>query len=244
MDGFWVGLGFSCLTSDWFPYLCQGTFSPPTTVPYWENGRFANAYTVAEAGSGSAAQAWAVCVKWKTDDLSLFPTAVAATLETSEPSTTSETQLVTTTPTSPKATAGSTKASSATGLPTSTKIVIGVLVPLVLICVLAAIFIYFHRRRWAEPVDSDPGQQLRLDDIQQPPVADKVQGFGDVSPPEAYKTHSPGNALSLPMLPSGADLSMGQERWEPSVEMPVPENRQVGGGLYPGYLRKLHGSGY
>jgi hypothetical protein len=236
--------GFSCLASDWFPYLCQGSFSPPTTVPYWVNGRYADESTVVATGGGTVAQAWAICVKWKTDDLTLFPAAVAATLETSEPlpTTTSGGPVITATPTNPIATTTAT-ASGVASLPKSTKIVVGVLVPLVLICILAAICIYFHRRRWTEPVDSNPSNQLHLDDIQQPGTY-KVQGFGDVSPPAAYRAQSPGNVLSLPVLPAGADLSMGQERWERSVEMPVPESQQGGGVIYPGYLRKLRGSGY
>ncbi|KAI9773234.1 MAG: hypothetical protein M1839_002196 [Geoglossum umbratile] len=198
---------------------------------------------MAVTAGDTTAQARAICVKWKTDDLTLFPTSVATTLETSttETSTSSSTGRIVatvspTSPTKPTPTAAST-AASAGGLPRSTKIVIGVLIPTVLICILAAIFFYFHRRRWADQVDPNPGQQLHPDDGQQP-TGDKGYGFADLQPPDAYRAQSPGNALSLPVLPAGADLSMRQGPWEPSVEMPVPEDLRANENFYSGYSRK------
>jgi hypothetical protein len=73
--------------SDFAPYYCTSTFllPTPTTVPYWdydpseENVVFIST-TVIGSGQWTEASAFAVCVKWKSYDLSVFPPAVAATL--------------------------------------------------------------------------------------------------------------------------------------------------------------------
>jgi hypothetical protein len=76
----WCHSGYQCSTSDFapYPYTCTETFvlSTPTTVPYWSN--FMSVSTVViEAGEWTGATAFAICVIWKSDDLSLFPTPTA-----------------------------------------------------------------------------------------------------------------------------------------------------------------------
>jgi len=79
--------GYQCSISDFAPYYCTNLFllPTPTTVPYWDYVSSEEmvvfiSTTVIGSGQWTEASAFAVCVKWKSDDLSLFPPAVAATL--------------------------------------------------------------------------------------------------------------------------------------------------------------------
>ncbi|KAH0536862.1 hypothetical protein FGG08_006293 [Glutinoglossum americanum] len=234
--------GFTCLSSDFVPYICQATFLPPTTVPYWVSGRFASSYVTITAGGYTTAQTRAVCVIWKQEDLSLFPTAVAATLERSEPTPTptstvgssrTDIAISTTSQGSPGGSGGS------GGFPRSTAIVIGVLIPVVVLSLLISLFFWFRHQRQTprqdqQQEDPNPGYQVssQLDTLASSPLKGQhVQNYG--------------NQLALPILPGGADLSMGRESvWvnpNPDAELPAPEQEQTGG---LGYTRKFGWKGY
>ncbi|KAI9770036.1 MAG: hypothetical protein M1839_003300 [Geoglossum umbratile] len=138
--------GYSCIPDDWAPYFCGTDLATHLSVPFWNTSSSGAEYRFVSSTLATQTRvlAWAVVVKYRSEDVSLFPGNVATTLVGSP---TKAPTVTTTTPATASATTSPPRATGKGAVSPGTKVAIEVPIGILsLVAVIATIYFLYRRR--------------------------------------------------------------------------------------------------
>ncbi|KAH0536872.1 hypothetical protein FGG08_006275 [Glutinoglossum americanum] len=201
--------GYSCSIGDYAPYICTSTVLPPLSVPFWNASSLSGRYhfVSSTAATQTRVVAIAVVVKYKPEDVTLFPGSVATTLVGSpaaQPTITTITQTTTSTTPSPSTATGTT-------MSPGIKIAIGVAVPIAVLSLIAVIAtILFFRRRNRRPTAPMPAAPAPVIQYVIAPPMPPPQGPPPQGKPTYYYQPPASPPQGPPVSPGYHEMAHGQ----------------------------------